>query len=241
MNLRRLRVNSPSPARATGPLNQALSQRALAPWLAIGVVGAASLAGFNTPGWLPPAFLEEHGPVEVMTIWLYLVTVPVLLLADAPGLRWADRLALVVVMLSFAAREADLHKALFGMSMLKARFYTSFASPAQIAISLAVLLQVAGAAAWLIARHGARWRSSVSNWSASDVSVATFVVTMIAAKCFDRLPETLIDIRLVSELPGAIRQLMLGVEEILELALPLLAMLAMAQATGKPRSRVSSR
>ncbi|HEY9237834.1 MAG TPA: hypothetical protein VIP10_03240, partial [Burkholderiaceae bacterium] len=120
-------------------------------WLLLACAVAALLIGLLIPGAIDPSFLEEDGPVENATILLYLVAVVWLVLQRIPALSSGDKLALAILLLAFAAREADLHKAMFGISILKASFYSRVGSAGQIAAALGVLLPIAGAVVWLAA------------------------------------------------------------------------------------------
>jgi hypothetical protein len=65
--------------------------------------------------------------------------------------------------------------------------------------------------------------------------VITLVVLLLVAKVFDRLPAVLVDLRLIETMRPALRHVLLALEEVLEMAAPLLAMLAIAQGRALPR------
>ena len=204
--------------------------------LAIGVL--AVLVGLGTPSLFPLALLEEGGFVETATLYLYVAAALGVALARLPMLRPFDKLAVGLLLLAFAAREADLHLALFEVSILKASFYHRHATPGQIVVALALLVPVALSFLLLLNRHGSLWLAPPARWRAPVVTIATFVALMVVTKVFDRLPAVLVELRFVQEMPVAARHVLLALEELLELALPLLAMLAVVQGReGPPVSR----
>jgi len=115
------------------------------------------------------------------------------------------------------------------VSILKASFYHRHATPSQIVVALAILVPVALALLLLLKRHGSLWLGAPSRWRAPVVTVATFVVLMAVTKVFDRLPAVLVDLRFLETVPPVARNVLLALEEVLELALPVLAMLAVLQ------------
>jgi membrane-associated phospholipid phosphatase len=213
-------------------LSRRLADGRIALWLALGCAAIAVAVGLCTPDFLPLSFLQEDGPVERSTIAVYLAAAALVLAVRVPGLARIDKAAMCIVLLALAAREADLHSAVYGMSILKARFYNQFASASQIAGALAMLAPIALSVAWLLRRYvSVPWASPARRkWWPATMTALTFVAVIVVAKCLDRLPATLLDFGLVDQVPLIARTLFLSLEEILELALPLLAILALAQA-----------
>ena len=214
-----------------GWLTRVLSSQQLGPWLVVAFALVATWVGLNTPSMVRPAFLQEGGPVENSTIFLYLVSALCVLTLRPPAWSKRDVAAVCVVLLAFAAREADLHIALFGISILKARFYNSIGTPWQIAGALAVLAPLALSLAWLALRSQRVWRAALSRrrWRAAARTLLAFVLAIVLAKSFDRMPEILHDTGLLREMPTALRYVLLSLEEILELSLPVLATVALLQ------------
>ena len=89
--------------------------------MALLFVLVAVVLGTLSPTIIPLSVLEEKGPVENVTIVFYLVDVATVLVVRTPALGRGDKAALCLLLLAFAAREADLHKAMFGISILGAR------------------------------------------------------------------------------------------------------------------------
>ena len=211
-------------------LSQALTGPRVGPLLLVGFALVATWVGLNTPLRIRPDLLQEGGLVENGTLFFYLLAAAVVLKMRPPAWSKRDIGALSIVLLALAAREADLHIALFGISILKTRFYSG-GTLWQIAVALAVLAPIAVAAGWLLRRSHRVWRSALARrrWRGAARTALAFVVAIVTAKTLDRLPAILLDTGLLHELPYTWRYLMLSLEEIIELALPLLALLALAQ------------
>ena len=219
----------------TYPAGQAASQRTawlgnprLPVYFAVAVACCAVAIGLAMPGFIPASLIEENGPVETATIYFYLAAVACVLLLRLPSASIADKAALSVVLLACAAREADLHKELFGISILKSRFFLQ-APPWQVAVALSILLPIVASAVFLIVRHRARWQVRPSRWTPAVIAAATFLGVMVAAKIFDRAPDS------IPGMSSVFVHLLQSEEELLEMALPLVVMLATVQAAWAAR------
>jgi membrane-associated phospholipid phosphatase len=212
-------------------LSRILAGPGLAVWLLGGFVVAAIWIGFNTPLTIAPGFLLEGGPVENGTLVLYLAAALLVLKMRPPAWSGRDVGALCVVLLALAAREADLHVSLFGgISILKARFYSSGTLP-HVVLAIAVLALFGVAAAWLTGRLQRVWRSARlrRRWRPAARTAAAFVVAFVTAGALDQLQAVLADSQALPDVPTTLRYLMLSLEEVLELALPVLAVLGLLQ------------
>lgn len=196
--------------------------------LSLAYAALAVLVGILAPSLIPIDFLEEGGPVETVTMYLYGVAALSVALTRLASLTPLEKVALCLILLAFGAREGDLHIALFDVSILKASFYRH-ATPGQIVVALAILLPVALSLLLLLKRHASRWLSTPARWQVPMVTVTTFIVLMVITKVFDRLPAVSVELGLLEVMPAGARHVLLALEELLELALPLLAMLAIAQ------------
>lgn len=225
--LRRLRLGTGRAALRS--LQTVLQSRRAACYLSLAFFALAVLIGLGMPALVPTAFVEEGGPVETGTILLYAVAALAVAFVRLPALSGIDKLCAIVVLVAFAAREADLHVALFGFSILKARFYSTVGSADQITVAVLVLALIALAALLLMKRHGRRWLTSPANWSAPDATVIVFMFVLLVAKSMDKLPGTLEYLGRASLLSSQVLLLMLSVEEILEFLLPGLVLLAIMQ------------
>ncbi|HEX2542456.1 MAG TPA: hypothetical protein VHM00_15400 [Caldimonas sp.] len=221
--------SSRSPRELAAPLARALDPARTALVLSLAGAALAVAIGLATSTLVPLDFLEEGGPVETATVYLYVLAAACVLLARLPSLRRVDKAAIGIVLIAFAAREADLHVSLFEFSILKASFYHRHATPGQIVAALAILLPVVLSFLLLLRRHGGLWLAAPSRWRAPVVTVTTFVVLMLATKVFDRMPAVLVELRILDAMPAALRNVLLALEEVLEMALPLLAILAVVQ------------
>lgn len=223
----RLRENAEPQLMA---LAQALSSPRFGPWLLAGFALAAIWVGLSTPLFIRPSLLQQGGAIGNSTLIGYLVAALFVLKGRPPAWSKRDAGALVIVLLALAANEAGLHVALFGISILKARFYSG-GTLWQIALALAVLAPIAVAAGWLLRRSHGVWRSALARrrWRAATRTAVSFGVAIVTIKVLDELPGILVDSGLLREVPAALHFLLLGLEEVLELALPLLALLALVQ------------
>lgn len=211
-------------------LTQVLVGPRVGPLLLAAFLLAATWIGLNTPLQVQSDLFQKGGIVENGTLCFYLLAALMVLKMRPPAWSRRDVGALVIVLLALAASEADLHVALFGISILKARFYSG-GTLWQIAVALAVLAPIALAAGWLLRRSHRVWRSALARrrWRAAAHTVLAFGVAVVTAKALDRLPGLLLDAGLLRELPDAWRYLLLSLEETIELAVPLLTLLALAQ------------
>jgi len=200
------------------------------PCLVLVFVFAAAWVGLNTPQAIGPAVLEENGPVEKSTVLLYLAAVLCALMVRVAFLSRPDRVAICVLLLAFAAREADWHLAHWGTSLLEA-------PRSHVLAAMAALAPVAIAAGWLAGRawSASRAMRAWRQWRPEATTSLTFVAVIGAAIILDQLPAFLAgqhpDLFTAGSSAAAFRSyLMLSFEEILELALPVLALLALLQA-----------
>ena len=215
--------------RASAPPSSLLASRWFAVWVALAFVALALAVGLLIPHWISPDILAEDDLVEDGTLWVYGLAIACALLVRWPGMPRRDTAAAGLLLLAMAAREADLHKAMFGMSILKSRFYLDATSAWPVLAALAVLVPIVAAGLWLLTRHGRRWLQAPGRWNAPMVSVTTLVLVMVFAKIMDRTPATLDEMHLLQHTPQTLVYVMLSLEEILEFALPLFATVALLQ------------
>ncbi|MDP9898058.1 phosphatase PAP2 family protein [Variovorax ginsengisoli] len=211
-------------------LTQRLAGPGLGLWLLGGFAMAAVGLGLNMPLTIGPGFVLEGGTVENGTLVLYVVAAMLVLRMRPPAWSWRDAGALCIVLLALAAHDANLHVAMFDMDLLQARFPGVGASP-QIALAIAVSGTVAAAAIWLTRRLWMVWRSALlrRRWRPAARTVAAFGVALLTAGSLDQLQAMLADGNSLRHLPATLRYLMLSMEEVLELALPVLAVLGLLQ------------
>lgn len=207
-------------------MKKILIARRLALYLAVCAATFALVVGLAIPRWIPLRFVQESGPVERGTFWMYLLAVGGALLMRRRAAPFLDVVAVCVLLLSAAAREADLHVALYGISILKSRFYLE-APLHQILGAFAILAPVVASGLWLIRRFAHLWLRHPARWTGPATTLAVMVGTMLVAKLLDRTPDWIGQAH--ERLPEAALYAMLSMEELLELSLPLFALLAAAQ------------
>ncbi len=172
----------------------------------------------------------ENGPVEMATALLYFVAAAAVWFLRTEAMGWRLSAALCVLLAAFGARELDLHKYWTGTSVLKLSFYLHDAPLHQKLASAAVLGVIIAALVYL-----ARWLRPL--WAffrrghAVAVTIAVFIVTMGVTKVIDR------SLNILAEDYGVpvtlhTRTIFMSLEETIELGLPLLAILALAQNHG---------
>jgi len=184
---------------------------------------------------LPPeqvmGWLKEGGPVEGPSEILYFVAAAVIgLMPGRPG-DARVRLALCVLFAAFGAREMDLHKAFTGTSVLKVSFYVNDAPMHQHVVAALLVSCVALAVGYLCVQL---WRPLWRAWRRHETvatTVVCFLVAMLVSKVLDR------SINLLAEDYGvyasaSVHALVSALEEILELSLPLIALLGALQYGG---------
>ena len=172
--------------------------------------------------------MGETGPVERLTTVSYFLCA---MFAGAARAQDPDRrttLALVIVMVAFALRELDWHKAYTGTSVLRLSWYAGPAAWTTKLAAVAALAPVAASMAWLVWRHAVpTWR----DWRAARpvaTTVVVFFATLALAKTLDRMV-SILSFDLGVHVPLYWVALRSSLEECLELGLSLLLLLGLAQ------------
>lgn len=171
---------------------------------------------------------HERGPVERPTEVLYVLVALGMWALRRPSDAFRLWLALSVTLLAFGMREMDLHKAWTGTSVLKVSFYLGPAPLHHKLVALPVLALVALAVGHLLLRYsGTAWRALRQGHPVA-ITLACFVVTLVASKVFDRSIAILAeDYHLI--VTPSIDSVVTALEEILELGLPVLAATGLLQ------------
>lgn len=182
-------------------------------------------------------WMQEGGIVENTTIFMYYLALASLWLFPPRALSKTAIVAISLLLVAAAARELDLHKAMFGMSILKTNFYRSYASGTQIAGALLVLLPIFAAVIYLLLAYGRPLLRAVKNRHPAAITVASTFIFLVLLKVFDSA------IGIIGEKlgkPGEVwgyttpaGLITMALEESLELALPLLIVIAVLQARGQ--------
>ncbi len=193
----------------------------------------AVFLAFLMPSPVPYEWLVEGGVIEDATVVLYLVAILVVLAAPSAGLSWVDKIAISLVLAAFAAREMDLHQAMYGTSILKARFYNRDGTPMQIVGALAVLLPIFVSIGYLVKRYARRWLPALRQGHPAAISFLLFVLALVISKTCDRAPDVLNQAGM--PLPQLWQYVLQSIEECLEMTLPLIVALIAWQAGECPR------
>lgn len=175
------------------------------------------------------ALFAETGPYEGMSIILW-VTLGGLLLLSLP-LQPRSVLAMAVLSLVFAAREADLHKRFTVMSLTKIKFYLSPDVPVlQKIIGGIVFIAVTIALIYLAKRLYNRLYNYLVHEGGLRSPLGQLLilpaVLLPLSKILDRIASQIYEIFGV-RLPGTMSQLIAAYEEGLEMALPALFIVAL--------------
>ena len=172
--------------------------------------------------------MGETGPVERLTTVSYFLCAMFAAAARAQDPDRSTTLALVIVMVAFALRELDWHKAFTGTSVLRLSWYAGPAAWTTKLAAVAALAPVAASMAWLVWRHAVpTWRG----WRAARpvaTTVVVFFATLALAKTLDRMV-SILSFDLGVHVPLYWVALRSSVEECLELGLSLLLLLGLAQ------------
>lgn len=173
---------------------------------------AALAVGFAMPQALAADLVREGGPVETGTVVLYLLAIAGVLATQRASLSMADKTALGIVLLALAGREADL----LDLSTVG---------------TFAVAVPLAMSAGWLVLQYGAGLRQATTRpqWRTPAATVLMFMAVAAFVGILDQTPAALGELGMHARLPALVWLVMQSAEEILELALPVLAMLALIQ------------
>lgn len=132
------------------------------------------------------ALIHENGPVESLTVLLYLLLAVALWCVPRPGDDTRPRLAATVMVLALAAREMDLHKHFTGTSVLKVSFYLHDAPLLHKLVAAPILLVVLATAVWLAVRFARPLWRDLRRGRPLAVTIAVFFATLVLTKLIDR-------------------------------------------------------
>lgn len=197
-------------------------------WAPLFAVAVALLWAECLPRALVMDLIHENGPVESLTTLLYLCAAVALWCVARPQQGGATRLGLTVMLLAFAAREQDLHKAFTDTSVLKVSFYLNDHPLHQKLVALPILLVIAGTALWLLARHARPMWQGLRRARPLAITVAIFFVTLVATKVIDRSFAILAEDFGV-HMSDQLDTILSALEEVVECSLPLIAVAGLLQ------------
>lgn len=172
--------------------------------------------------------MEEGQLVETLTLYAYAITL--LYFIFRPNLRIAilTRCSIILALFAMLAREADLHKSIAHMSMLKLRFWTGSLPLHDKLFAFLIILPIAAACLYLVINYAKKIWSQARLHQAYAITTVTLVVliplTNIADRSLGVLKETF-----DWHAPHWLIALQTSQEELLEMSLPLLALVAAMQ------------
>lgn len=190
--------------------------------------------GTSSREWL---YESEQSVIERTSLVLWLVDALALpFLLGGIGLSVISGM---VLCLAAAAREADLHGGLTGMSVLKIRYYIEPAHSIGARLLAAAVVLAVVAAFVMVAIHVFRRAAQTGGWRQRwvQVAVGAFVVGVLA-KLVDSTPAPLMKAGV--EIPLTLREMLGALEEHLELLLPMLVIAAVAVYVGSGLRRRAS-
>jgi hypothetical protein len=196
------------------------------PWAAVQlatvVLALASVAACTLPADLGIALATEDGPVETLQALLLFALAAGVWFFRRRGEGVLTTCSLTILLFAMGARELEWHKAWAGGNMLKLRFYLGPATPGAKLLAAIVVLLLAIAAIYLLQRHlrgmwvGLRERQPLA------ITAATFFVMLVLSRIVDKSYVG------YAPIPSIVAAKLI-IEEMLELALPLLVLLGAFQ------------
>lgn len=197
-------------------------------WLACAVSLFTLLLWIVMPSMPLIHLVEEGGWVENLTLAGYAVAILIFMTLPMPAFKRRTRVAIVIVLLAMMAREADLHKVVADMSMLKLRFWTGSLPISAKLSAILILLPIVIACQYLVGRYWRALRQSVAAAANYALSIATFIGLIVITNIIDR------SLGMIKETtgwraPDWLVALQTSQEEFLELLLPILAIVALIQ------------
>ncbi len=197
-------------------------------WLALAVAVCTFILWCLMPTDPLVHLVEEGQLVENLTLIAYAVTILYLLLQPAVMITLRTKAAVIMALLAMMAREADLHKAIADMSMLKLRFWTGGLPGIDKLIGLLVLMPIVVACLYLLIQYAMPTIRAIKASRAYAVTIATFIGLIALTNGIDR------SLGIIKEwtgwhAPEWLVALQTSQEEFLELLLPLLVVVATFQ------------
>ncbi len=167
-------------------------------------------------------FVRENGPIENLTLVVYVVAIGLILYSGRTVLKVQTRVAIVILLAYMFMREAGFHKSLSGTSILKIKFWLGSQFPvADKLMALAILIPVLWMLFYFIRGYTRRWWSDLCVKDGYAVGIFVFLAVLVVSKIFDR------SLNMMTEMwgwhfPVWVETLVTGQEEYLECILPLL-------------------
>ncbi len=185
------------------------------------MLAVALLAALALPADVVFALAEEHGVIETLQAFLLLGLAAGALLLRRPGENAWTTGAGAFVLFAMGARELEWHKAWIGGNVLKPRFYLGPATAGTKLLAGILVLLLAASAIYLVQRHARGAWNRLRLRDPLAITAATFFAALVVSRLADK-----------THLGHPLSRVVAGtliVEEMLELALPLLGLLGAFQ------------
>lgn len=130
--------------------------------------------------------VSEGNIVETLTLYLYGIAVLCFCILPVPDLKKSVRFAVIVILLYMMAREADLHKSIAQMSMLKLRFWSGSLPWVAKLSAILILLPIASACLYLTVTCWRSLRDAIRGRRNYAISAGMFILLIIITNIIDR-------------------------------------------------------
>ncbi|MEM6159210.1 hypothetical protein AAH446_01405 [Erwinia sp. P6884] len=169
--------------------------------------------------------MEEGQLVETLTLYLYAVTLLYFIFRPNLPIALLTRCSIILALFAMLAREADLHKVIDNMSLLKLRFWTGDLPLSDKLLALMIMLPIVAACLYLLKKHAKNVWVQAKRRKAYAVTTMTFIILIPLTNIADR------SLGLLKEsfgwhAPLWLVALQTSQEELLEMSLPVLALVA---------------
>lgn len=174
-------------------------------------------------------FVEENGPIENLTLVAYVVSLAAILYYGRNILFVRTRLALTILLTYMFMREADMHKWLNGLSILKIKFWLSGEIPLIDKFwAVVILLPVLWMLYYFVKNYARQVWTDFWRRESYAVGIFVFLAVLVISKICDR------SLNMMTEMWGWqfeiwLKALVTAQEEFLECILPLLVMISVLQ------------
>jgi len=181
--------------------------------------------------------MEEGQLVETLTLYAYAVTLLYYIFRPGLHIAFLTRCSIILALFAMMAREADLHKSIAHMSMLKLRFWTGNLPLHDKLEAFFIMLPIVFACLYLITKYAKDVWAQAKAQQAYAITTLTFVallpLTNIADRSLGVLKETF-----GWHAPHWLIALQTSQEELLEMSLPILALVATLQFRRSKKAKV---
>lgn len=172
--------------------------------------------------------IREHGPIEVASVLTYIYAAIVAFFVAMQG-RWQGGYLAGTILMLFASRELDYHVKFTTMNFAKTRFFISHKVPMiEKVIVTFVLLAILYLVISFLKNNWSLMKEGLSKKSAIAYTAIPAMIMMPFTKILDSTPKILRD-HFHLPITPELRQVTTIVEEVFELAIPALFLLALMQ------------